>query len=293
MGGGSWTRDSFAVYTSATKGCSVDSLESKSYSAQEFYRKRVISDAMNPYKVTRECRDSEEHPHTFPVILALDVTGSMGDAAVRVAQKLNQIMTDIYSNNSVEDIEFCVMGIGDIAYDNAPIQISQFESDVRIAEQMDEIYFESGGGGNSYESYTAAWYMGVNHCDLDCWKRGKKGVIITLGDEFPNPHLPKRISEITGDNLQADVETTDLIEEAKKKYFLYHISIDDRSTCYKFYKEKDVDSAWRKLIGDNYKVCNLNSLAGTIVNIISECDSNESMLFGEETEVHSPSEVSW
>ena len=65
------------------------------------------------------------------------------------------------------------MGIGDLAYDYAPIQASQFESDIRIAEQLDKIYFEGGGGGNNFESYTAAWYFGVHNCKLDCWNRGE------------------------------------------------------------------------------------------------------------------------
>ena len=119
---------------------------------QDIYKARHISPLLDPKNVMRECCDSEEHPNTLPVILALDVTGSMGDSAVRVAQKLNEIITDIYDDGSIKDVQFCVMGIGDLSCDDAPIQISQFESDIRIAEQMDAIYFEGGGGGNRYES---------------------------------------------------------------------------------------------------------------------------------------------
>jgi hypothetical protein len=160
----------------------------------------------------RECRDSEEHPETVPVILALDVTGSMSAAAVEIAKKLNVIMTNLY--DQVKDVEFMIMGIGDLYCDRGSIQISQFESDIRIAEQLDKIWFEFGGGGNFWESYSAAWYMGSRHCDLDCWKRGKKGIIITMGDERLNPYLPEEALMLqTGDDLEADVKTEDLYEE--------------------------------------------------------------------------------
>jgi hypothetical protein len=129
----------------------------------------------------RECCDSDEHPDTLPVILALDVTGSMGGALLKTAASLNVIMQKIL--DEYEDVEFMVMGIGDLSYDRAPIQISQFESDIRIAEHLDRLWFERGGGGNSFESYTAAWYMGLYHTSLDCWKKGRKGILITLGDE--------------------------------------------------------------------------------------------------------------
>lgn len=161
MGSGVWTRTSFATYSTSAKGVSLDSAGSivGDYTAQEMFKQDRIAPELNPYNVIRECRDTEEHPETKPVILALDVTGSMGGASVKVAKELNVIMENIYKK--VKDVEFLIMAIGDLAYDSAPIQASQFESDIRIAEQLDKVYFEGGGGGNAYESYTAAWYFGL------------------------------------------------------------------------------------------------------------------------------------
>ena len=273
MGYGTWTASSYSDYTTKSRGLSADEFAaSKDFTAQTMYTSRHLSKELNPANITRECCDSDEHPDTFPVILALDVTGSMGGAAMKVAQKLNEIMTNLYEDNGVKDIEFCVMGIGDLAYDTAPIQISQFESDIRIAEQLDKVYFEAGGGGNKYESYTAAWYMGARHCSLDCWKRGKKGIIITMGDELPNPYLPKaQLTRVTGDKLQDDINTPDLLQEVKEKFNVYHISVKDRETSYTMYQNwYDEDSKWKELLGNNYYVASLDELAAVIVNIIKE-----------------------
>ena len=273
MGYGTWTASSYSDYTTKSRGLSADEFaSSKDFTAQTMYTSRHLPKELNPENITRECCDSDEHPDTFPVILALDVTGSMGGAAMKVAQKLNEIMTNLYEDNGVKDIEFCVMGIGDLAYDTAPIQISQFESDIRIAEQLDKVYFEAGGGGNKYESYTAAWYMGARHCSLDCWKRGKKGIIITMGDELPNPYLPRaQLTRVTGDKLQDDINTSDLLQEVKEKFNVYHISVKDRETSYTMYQEwYDEDSKWKELLGNNYYVASLDELATVIVNIIKD-----------------------
>ena len=271
MGGGSWTATSFSSYTTSTRG--VDSktfTTSNSYTAQEIFKKRNLDPALNPLNVMRECCDTDEHPNTLPVILALDVTGSMGGASVKVAQRLNEIMTKLYEDENVKDIEFCIMAIGDLAYDEAPIQISQFESDIRIAEQLDKVYFEAGGGGNSYESYTAAWYMGSRHAALDCWKRGKKGIIITLGDECPNPYLPASgLFRVTSDKLQGDVETKELYREVTEKYDIYHISVNDTQSSYKYHKDRyNLDEKWKELLGENYFVATLDDLSKIIVDII-------------------------
>lgn len=287
MGNGTWTTSSYSAYTTSSRGLSADEFAvSNDFTAQTMYTARRLASELNPKNVMRECCDSDEHPYTLPVILALDVTGSMGGAAMKVAQKLNEIMTNLYNDESIKDIEFCVMGIGDLAYDDAPVQISQFESDIRIAEQLDKVYFEAGGGGNKYESYSAAWYMGLLHCSLDCWDRGRKGIIITMGDELPNPYLPKeRLASVTGDKLQDDIETTELLKEVKEKYDVYHIAVNDSETSYKMYQSwYDEDSKWRELLGENYYVATLNDLATVIVNIIKNRETST---------VNSGNEVTW
>lgn len=265
MGSGTWTTSAFASY-STSKGLSVDAVTtsiSGSYSAQELYKSNRLEECLNPRKVLRECCDNAEHPETIPIILALDVTGSMGDAAVEVAKNINIVMTKMYEE--VKDVEFMIMGIGDLACDDAPIQISQFESDIRIAEQLDKVYFEFGGGGNAYESYTAAWYMGARHCKLDCWNRGKRGIIITLGDEQLNPYLPKNtLSRATGDDLQADIETKELYEEASKKFDIYHIDVDHR-----WRTDPQIKKTWNTYLDDDhFKSVKINAVTDTIIEMI-------------------------
>ena len=270
MGSGHWTRESFENYASHRYGLSADRLERSDMRVQEVFRQSKPSPLLDPRGVTRSCRNSEEHPETLPVILALDVTGSMGKAAVKTATSLNSIMTGIFCADAVPDVEFCAMAIGDLHYDRAPIQISQFESDIRIAEQMDAIYFEGGGGGNAFESYTAAWYMGLHHCDLDCWKRGKKGLIITLGDELPNPGLDaKELARVTGDRLQAGIGTGELLREVQEKYEVYHLSVNDPDSCYRYNQQRyDLDRAWTRLLGaDHYRVVTIPELQKVISEI--------------------------
>lgn len=272
MGSGSWTTSDFCQYSVSTKCATLDGLGALdiSLSNQEMFKSTRIDENLKPFNVMRECLDSEEHPETLPVILAVDVTGSMGEAAVEVAKKLNIIMTSLYDN--VKDVEFMIMGIGDLYCDNSPIQISQFESDIRIAEQLDKIWFEFGGGGNLWESYTAAWYMGSRHCKLDCWKRGKKGIIITMGDERLNPLLQRSmLSTLTGDTLQVDVDTKDLYVEASEKYDIYHIQVDHGRN----WDSKNIDESW-SLLGNNYKKANMDNIADVIIDIITN-NKNETI----------------
>jgi len=268
MGYGYWTRDSFVNY-SASKGRTVTAegnLDSR-LTDQQLFAQKTLHPALNPWKVTRECCDSEDHPRTIPVILALDVTGSMGAASAEVAKKMNEVMTGLYDR--IQDVEFMVMGIGDLSYDRAPIQISQFEADIRIAEQLDQVYLEHGGGGNSFESYTAAWYMGVNHTRLDCWKRGRKGLIITMGDEPLNPYLPKDpLARATGDGLWGDVDTKKLYRETLKKFEVYHLHVAHRQ--YDRYLEGVQGSFGRLLPPGHLKICGLDAIADTLMEII--CD---------------------
>ncbi len=292
MGSGIFETSSFINY-STSRGRTIDVVKGTvtSDNLQDFYQQTHIHKDLNPYKVVRECCDSDEHPNTIPVIIGLDVTGSMGSACIKTAQNLNTIITSLY--DKFDDIEFMIMGIGDLAYDHAPIQASQFESDVRIAEHLDKVYMEHGGGGNGFESYTAAWYFGLHHTKLDCWGRGKKGIIITMGDEPLNPYLPKYpLERITGDNLEADVETKDLYELTKEKFDIYHIAIDDFDDCYQSYKTR-VDKTFKEVLKENYKVSTLDELPSTIVKCIENSVNGYSTENSVETTNNNSNLISW
>ncbi len=271
MGSGVFTSAVFCDY-STSLGRSYDATTNY-VSGQEYTAKRM-DEGLDPKKFTiRECVNSEEHPNTVPVILALDVTGSMGSACAETAAAIGKIVINLF--NRFKDVEFCIMGIGDLAYDRAPIQMSQFESDVRIAEALDKVYMEHGGGGNSYESYTAAWYMGLYHTKLDCFdKQNRKGIIITMGDEPLNPYLPvKELNEETNGHAQGDVDTDKLYADASKKFHIYHIAIDDKGCMYRYYKN-EIENTWAKLLGSNFKVSTINELSKTIEDCVAESIEN-------------------
>lgn len=266
MGSGSFSFSDYSRY-SRSMGKSVDTA-TKRVSGQTYTAVR-IDKSLDPKNVVRECANNDEHPNTVPVILALDVTGSMGAACKETAEALGVIMTNLY--DKFKDIEFCVMGIGDLAYDRAPIQMSQFESDVRIAEALDKLYMEHGGGGNGFESYTAAWYMGLRYTKLDAFdKQGRKGIIITMGDEPLNPYLPAyQLANVTGDSLQKDVNTNDLYKQVVDKFDIFHIAIKDPSSAYNFY-DTAINRSFGKVLGDRLKVFTIQELPGAICSCIEE-----------------------
>lgn len=289
MGSGSWSSETYSSRLTDWGFASVNCLASSSVG--QVYKSRCLDPMLDPRGVIRECCDSEEHPNTIPVILALDVTGSMGSACTMCAAKLDEIMTKLYSE--VQDVQFMMMGIGDLAYDDAPIQATQFESDIRILDQTTKTYFEGGGGGNNFESYTAAWYFALRHTKLDCHNRGKKGIIITLGDEPLNPYLPRgAVENVIGDKLQGDVDTQDLYREVTEKFDVYHISVDDSDSSYHYHKI-DADATWKKVIGDNYKVSTLQKLAKTISDIIVNSAAEYEFVEVGSAHIDSDGNISW
>lgn len=272
MGCGSFSTSAYASY-SVSRGKSYDE-DTGRVSGQHFEATKIDS-SLDPklFKI-RECANNAEHPNTIPVILALDVTGSMGGACKETADALGVIVGNLYNN--IKDVEFCIMGIGDLAYDRAPVQMSQFESDVRIAESLDKLYIEHGGGGNQYESYTAAWYMGLKRTKLDCYdKQHRKGIIITMGDETLNPYLPvDKLNYHVKASEQGDVETRSLYDMAKEKFDIFHIAVDDRETDYNYHKS-GIENTFGRLLGNRLKVATLQTLAKTIEECIAESVGSE------------------
>ena len=124
----------------------------------------------------REARDSEDHPEALPIIIGLDVTASMGYLAQAIAQtSLNETMMKLYSTNAVKDPAIMFAAYGDYQ-DISPLQVTQFESDIRIAEQLMDLWLESGGQCDVVPYLL--WYFASRKVSADHFiKRNKKGFI--------------------------------------------------------------------------------------------------------------------
>lgn len=241
MGGGTFTKSSWSEYSSTTRGLSREAT----------FTQRQIHKDFDPRSVAiRESRDSEEHPVSNAILLGLDVTGSMGMIADHIAKVgLGELVLGLLETKPVTDPQIAIAGIGDAYCDRAPFQVSQFESDIRIGQQLRNLWLEGGGGGNHFESYDLTWYFAANNTAIDCFeKRGKKGYLFTFGDEMvPTAPTPAHINGIFGTSPQSGLTAEQLYAAASEKWNVFHIIVEQgnyaRTNCPK------VVSAWRSLMG--------------------------------------------
>jgi hypothetical protein len=268
MGYSRWDDNVYQSYASNTN--------LRSLSQAETFTSREMSFKLDPKKIfIRESMDSEKNPNSTPIIFGLDVTGSMGflpEAMVKDA--LPKLMGSMYENRPVSDPHVMFMGIGDVdAGDRAPLQVSQFEADISLVEQLRDLYIERGGGGNGYESYHLPWYFATHLVNADAInKRGRKGYIFTMGDEPPPPsgisiHNLKRIF---GEDRAGDMKTygsiNGLLNAVKAKFNVFHLIVEQGS--YYQSRPSEVKSLWKSLLGKNAILLDKTDNLADVVNAI-------------------------
>lgn len=268
MGGGTFDRSAYATFSASTRGKATE----------EVYTSRAIHKSLDPKGITvRESRDSTDNPYSTPLIVALDVTGSMGMIADVIAREgLGTLFTSILDRKPITNPHVMFMGIGDAYYDRAPLQVSQFEADKRIIEQLVNIWLEKGGGGNCFESYNLAWYFAAFHTVHDSMeKRGKRGYLFTVGDEeVPKDLTAAQIKAITGADMQGNLSTKDLLEMAQRSYDCFHIIIEEGDHA-RHHLHRVVDG-WTGLMGQRViRLADHRRLAETIVSAIEVAEGRD------------------
>ena len=185
---------------------------------------KTVHDELNILNEIRECRDSEEHPATTPIVIAMDVTESRGDDTRSIYEQLHSMLGSIQVSGIAPDPEIMSAAIGDANSDKAPIQVSQFESDERIDRQLSKIWMEKGGGGTGQESYELLAYYLARKTELDCIERGEKGFLFFTGDESPYPDVsPSFVRSYIGDSLKRKISTAKIFAELQQKYRTFFI----------------------------------------------------------------------
>ena len=237
--------------------------------------KNVFTNKIPPSKnkcrnITRESRDSVDSPQSTPIIIGFDVTSSMGFLAKELAvNSLNKTILSLYENHPVSCPHILCGAVGDCKSDRFPLQVTQFEADIRIIEQLTGLYIEGGGGGNDGESYNLLWYFAARHTKTDCFeKRRKKGFLFTIGDDLCHEGLNvSEIETVFGDKVPYSLSNTELLREAKEKYHVFHIHIETENSF-----GKNILSKWQRLMPGKATAISRNDteyLSELITSVIS------------------------
>lgn len=243
-------------------------------SASELFAKN-LHESLNPMNLRfREARDSEAHPKSLPVIIGLDVTGSMGKIPHNLIQSGLPTMMATLLERGLNDAAVCFIAIGDHKSDKAPIQISQFESgDLELDTHLENTWLEGNGGGNNGESYFLAWYFAARKTKTDAWeKRKAKGFLFTIGDEHCHSGISvddvnrgvarNNLTSIFGDGAEGTITAKELLREAQEKYHVFHLNLATSS---------EIQNSWNALLGEsNIKVSDYTDIPKIIAAKILE-----------------------
>lgn len=271
MGSGSFDTTAYRSYTNSVASKSRD----------EIYEQRKIHADLDPRGVLlRESRDSADNPRSTPIIVALDVTGSMGVIAEQIARGgLGTLFEGVLARKPVSNPHLMFMGIGDIECDRAPLQVSQFEADNRIVAQLTKLWLEAGGGGNNHESYDLAWYFAARHTAHDSMaKRGKRGYLFTVGDEeTPEALTGAKLQQFLGGSQREGVTSRAILTEAQRLYDVFHVVIEEGD--YARSAPDRVKKSWNAMLGQHViHLADHRLLAETVVSAIQVAEGADHTL---------------
>lgn len=267
MGSTRFNPSAYAGYSSSTAH----------YSHTTSYKRASIKSSTDPrhsfdpktIKV-RESVKSDVNPNPTPVIVGLDVSGSMGAVVEACRKGLGTLFEEIIKRKPVTDPHVLAMAIGDMDYDYAPVQATQFEADpVTIGKQIEDLYLERGGGGNNHESYLGPLYFALMRTACDAFKDGRKGYLFTVGDEEPQFALTKtQIEKWFGDQPKKDYSAEELIASVERNWHVFHVVVTEGSHCVSYGADRVVRE-WNKILGQRViRLTDHTKLAEVIVSTI-------------------------
>lgn len=228
MGGGSWDSVTYSSYKTTRAASGIGPFD---------YSKKVstgaasgVHETLDPKKrnsagdIVREALDSDEHPESTPVAVIFDVTGSMRRIPQVLQKKLGDLLGVLQRRGYITDPQILFGAVGDEFSDRYPLQVGQFESDIRLAETLENIILEGGGGGGNHESYQLAAYFLAKYSNLDINKRGGKGYLFLIGDERVYANVTREsIVNIIGDNVEEGMSTQEVFDLLREKYEVFFL----------------------------------------------------------------------
>jgi len=177
---------------------------------------------------------------TNPLIIAVDVTGSMASWPAEIFDRLPLLYNTLSQYR--EDLEICFAAIGDAAYDQWPLQVTTFAGGFDLEQLLGSLYGE-GGGGDAPESYGlfARW---VNtHVEIP--NAEEPPFLIVFGDVTMHPKTATdHVTHYLGDRVGREIDAVQEWHQVSKTWNTWFLRRPSGKPGDK------VDKQWSQAIGE-------------------------------------------
>ncbi|NHI92417.1 MAG: hypothetical protein EAX96_07925 [Candidatus Lokiarchaeota archaeon] len=188
----------------------------------------------------------------FPIIVVVDVTGSMREFPGIIFEKLCILYNEtlfFLPNELKESLEICFAAVGDAYSDYAPLQITDFAEDAELDENINSIFCEGGGGGQRRETYELAAYYFLNHCDMPNALKIPKPLLIFVGDEgFYSKINRQHIKDLIGDEKKTDLIAKNVFAKLIQKFNTYILRLSYGEPGNDV--DKQIHKNWEAVLGE-------------------------------------------
>ena len=205
--------------------------------------------------------DSIETTSDAPLVIACDVTGSMGDWPATIFSKLPYLDKE-GKEYLGENMEISFAAIGDIFSDRYPLQVQPFVKGLQLEESLKKLIIEGGGGGSSEESYDIAALYYANNVKMP---NAIKPIFIFIGDEGIHTATRSGDGERHAKVLLENLNLSSIMEQLQSKYSVYIVRKpyhNDNNAP----RERAIREQWESLLGADH-VCSLPD-ASRVVDVI-------------------------
>lgn len=205
---------------------------------------------------------------TNPLVIFVDVTGSMGEWPKVIFSKLPYLELEAQEYLG-KDLEIAFGAFGDACRpDRYPLQVRPCTKGTDLKTRMEELIIEKGGGGTLEENSELAALYGVHKIEMP---KAIKPVFILITDEKPYGYISKEMAaDVAGVTLEGRTTAKAVFDQLKAKFSVYLIrkpygsSGGDGNSMSS--EDREVRARWIELLGED-RVCDLPE-AGRVVDVI-------------------------
>jgi ribosomal protein L40E len=174
-----------------------------------------------------------------PLIVAIDVTGSMASWPFEIFDRLPLLYNTLAQYRP--DVEICFAAIGDAAVDRWPLQVTTFASGYDLEQLLGALYGE-GGGGDAPESYGLFAHWVNTHVEIP--NAGETPFMIVFGDINMHAKVGRgQVEHYLGDKVSGDLDALAEWQKVTQKWNTWFLRRPGG-------KRGDmVDDQWGKAIG--------------------------------------------